>query len=71
MSKPTTLGDSLPAEMARVRDVVIPAYQSIGPAGGFALAMMRNDLDAAAKAMMEGDLAAMITSLQALKDYKL
>ena len=32
-----TLGDALPREMARVRDVVMPAYQSIGPAGAFAL----------------------------------
>lgn len=27
-----TVGDALPREMARIRDVVIPAYESIGPA---------------------------------------
>jgi len=66
-----TLGDALPKEMARIRDVVMPAYQSIGPAGGFALALMRKDLDDAAKAMMEGDTVEMIRLLQELRDYKL
>ena len=67
---PTTLGEALPREMARVRDVLMPIYQSIGPAGGFALAMMRRDLDAAAKAMAAADLPAMIKAYQALKDYQ-
>lgn len=66
-----TLGEDLPKQMAYIRDVVMPAYQEIGPAGGFALAMMRRDLDLAAKAMAEGDLPAMISAYQALKDYKL
>lgn len=65
-----TLGTALPREMARVRDEVMPAYLSIGPAGGFALAMMRQDLDRAAKAMAEGDLAAMISAYKALKGYE-
>ncbi len=66
-----TLGDDLPKVMAHVRDVVIPAYQSIGPAGSFAIASMRGDLNAAAKAMAEGDLPAMIAVYQSLKGYKL
>lgn len=66
-----TLGDALPREMARVRDEVMPAYLEIGPAGAFALSFMRQDLDRAAKAMAEGDLPAMITAYQALKEYKL
>lgn len=66
-----TLGDALPREMARIRDEVMPAYVEIGPAGAFALAFMRQDLDRAAKAMAEGDLPAMIAAYQALKDYKL
>lgn len=64
-----TLGDELPKEMARVRDVLIPQYQSIGPAGGFAIAMMRQDLDRAARALAEGDVVAMIEVYQDLKDY--
>lgn len=66
-----SLGEALPKEMARIRDVVMPAYQSIGPAGGFALAMMRRDLDLAAKALAEGDVIAMIEVYQSLKEYRL
>lgn len=66
----TTLGDELPKEMARVRDELMPMYQSIGPAGGFALAMMRADLDRATKALAEGDLPQMLCSYEALKNYK-
>jgi hypothetical protein len=70
VSEVDTLGDALPREMARVRDEVMPAYQEIGPAGGFALMMMRRALDAAAKAMVEGDVVAMMRAYQALKDCK-
>jgi hypothetical protein len=42
--KMSTLGDELPKEMARIRDVVMPVYREIGPAGGFALAFMKRDL---------------------------
>jgi hypothetical protein len=66
-----TLGDALPKEMARIRDVVMPVYRDIGPVGGFALAFMRQDLDAAARAMAEGDVVAMIGAYQKLKAYKL
>lgn len=69
-STPDTLGDALPREMARIRDVVMPEYQSIGPAGGFALAFMRRDLDLAAKALAEGDVVAMISALKALQEYE-
>lgn len=62
-----TLGDAPPREMARVRDHVMPAYQAIGPAGAFALTMMRADLDAAAKAMAEGDVVAMLRAHESLK----
>ena len=55
--------------MARVRDEVMPAYEEIGPSGAFALAFMRADLDAAARAMAEGDVVAMLRVYQSLKDY--
>ena len=64
-----TLGDALPKEMARVRDEVMPPYQEIGPAGAFALAFMRRDLDLAATAMAAGDVAAMARALAALREY--
>lgn len=66
-----TLGEELPREMARVRDEIMPAYVEIGPAGRFALAMMRADLDRAAKAMAEGDMVAMLRALQELRGYEL
>jgi hypothetical protein len=56
--------------MSRIRDELMPMYASIGPAGGFALAMMRSSLDRAAIAMAEGDTVAMIRCLQELRDYK-
>jgi hypothetical protein len=65
---PTTLGDDLPRQMARVRDELIPAYQSIGPAGAFGLTMLRAALDRAAKAMVSGDVVEMLRSYQELKD---
>jgi len=66
-----TLGDALPREMARVRDVVMPAYVEIGPAGIFALTMMRQALDGAARAMAEGDVVAMIRWYEELKGFHL
>lgn len=65
-----TLGDALPKEMARIRDEVMPAYVEIGPAGQFALAFMRQDLDAAARAMAEGDVVAMLRAYEKLKGYE-
>lgn len=62
-----TLGDALPREMARVRDKVMPAYLEIGEAGAFALAMMRRDLDEAARALAEGDVVAMVRVYKSLK----
>lgn len=66
---PNTLGEALPAEMARVRDEVMPSYIEIGAPGKVALAMMRADLDAAAKALAEGDTIAMIRLYESLKGY--
>ncbi len=65
-----TLGEALPRQMARIRDEIMPAYIAIGPAGAFALAMMRAELDAAAKAMVSGDVVEMIRCLKALEGYE-
>lgn len=64
-----TLGDALPREIARVRDQVMPAYIEIGPPGAFALRMMRESLDRASKAMIEGDVVAMLRAHEDLKGY--
>lgn len=65
-----SLGTALPREMARVRDHVLPAYLEIGPAGSIAAALMRRDLDAAAKALAEGDVVAMLRVYEALKGWE-
>lgn len=65
-----TLGEALPREMTRVRDKVLPAYLSI-PAGIFAATMMRQSLDAAQRALAEGDVVAMLTCYEDLKGYEL
>lgn len=65
----SSLGTELPKEMARVRDVLMPQYLSIGPAGGFALALMRAELDRATKALAEGDVITMMRSYEALKGF--
>jgi len=69
MTDITTLADALPAEMARVRDEVMPACQMIGPPSILALTMMRADLDLAAAAMMSGDLVTMLRVYQSLKEW--
>lgn len=63
----TTLADELPKQMARVRDEVLPHYDAI-PQGALGAAMIRADLDRAAKALAEGDTVEMIRVCQSLKD---
>ncbi len=66
-----TLGTALPAEMARVRDELLPIYDGLpGGAGKFAATMMRAELDIATKALAEGDLVAMIRVYKSLKGFK-
>ena len=68
--QPVTLGDALPREIARVRDHVLPHYLEIGPAGFFGATMIRADLDAAVKALAEGDVVAMVRCYQTLKEIE-
>lgn len=63
------LGDALPREMARVRDEVIPIYDSV-PMGHLAAGMMRQSLDLATKALAEGDVIAMLRVFEDLKGYE-
>ena len=67
----STLGDELPRQITRVRDELIPAYLECGSGGSFAVAMMRADLDEASRAMIEGDVAAMLRICQKLKEWQL
>jgi len=67
--EPKTLGEALPWQMARVREI-IPLYESCGSAGVFAVTMMKRDLDEAARALAEGDVVAMLRVYQELKEIK-
>lgn len=66
-----TLGESLPLEIARVRDTVLPEYLALGESGQFAAVFMRHALDLASKATSEGDVAGMIRAHEALKGCQL
>lgn len=64
-----TLAYALPREIARCQDLLI-AYDKIGPAGAFGAMMIRRDIAAAHKAMMEGDVVEMLRAYEALKGCK-
>ena len=67
MSQQTeTLADALPKEMARVR-VVLGHYKEIGPAGAIGAMFIEQDLQAADRAVMSGDVVAMLQALEALR----
>lgn len=61
-----TLGDALPKEMARVREV-LGHYKEIGPAGMFGAAFIEQDLKAADQAVISGDVVAMLQAYETLK----
>lgn len=69
-----TLGEELPREMTRVRTEVLPAYYKVlkhAPMTRLAIDLMNASLDAAQKAISEGDSVAMIQAYEDLKGYKL
>ena len=69
MTEPISLGDALPAEIARVQ-ALLPLYASCGPAAGFAIAMMQRSLNAATQALATGDVVAMLHAHEDLKGYE-
>ena len=69
MEDKKTLGEEMPKEMARVR-TVLGYYKEIGPAGSFGAAMIEQSLQAADKAVMEGDLVGMIRAYKDLTEIK-
>jgi len=64
-----TLGDALPKEQARVREV-LAAFKEIGPPGMFGAAMIERSLRAADQAVMSGDVIAMLRAYNDLKTYE-
>ncbi len=66
-----TLGDELPRQITRVRDELIPAYLECGPGAAITVSLMRADLDTASKAMVEGDIVAMVWICKKLQEWQL
>ena len=62
-----TLGSELPKQQARVRELLI-AYKEIGAPGVVGAAMIEQVLKKADKAVISGDVAAMIVSYNELKE---
>ena len=62
-----SLGDALPKEMARVREV-LGHYREIGPAGAIGAMLIELDLREADQAVMSGDLLAMIIAYKKLQE---
>jgi hypothetical protein len=71
----SSLAEELPREMARVRDDVIPAFESLRRMTNVIvepqIAMMKADLDRATKALAEGDVVEMLRVYQSLKETRL
>jgi len=61
-----SLGEALPKELARVRDVLI-TYVELGPVGSFGAHFIKESLKAADEAIISGDLVAMINAYEDLK----
>jgi hypothetical protein len=54
-----------------LREEYIPAYESIGPAGMFGVAMMKMGISRAEEAIATGDTVGMVAALQELREFKL
>ncbi len=61
-----SLGEALPKEQARVREV-LGHYKAIGPAGMIGAAMIEQSLQKADEAAISGDLVAMVTAYKDLQ----
>jgi len=64
-----SLAESLLSEQSRVREI-LGHYKEIGVAGDFGAMMIEESLCIAEKAVMEGDIAAMISAHENLKGIK-
>lgn len=66
---PQNLAEALPQECARVREV-LGFYKAIGPAGMVGAAFIEQDLREADRAMVSGDVVAMIRAYKKLKEIE-
>lgn len=66
--QPVSLGEALPREQERVREL-LAQYVAIGAPGMFGAAMMRQSLARADQAVMSGDVVAMLRAYEDLKGF--
>lgn len=64
-----SIGEKLPAEQKRVREILW-YYKEIGPAGFLGAAMIEHSLAASDKAVISGDLSAMIAAYNDLVEIE-
>lgn len=73
MTESMTLAEALPKEMARVRDEVLPQFIALRGRPGVMvepqILIMQAELDEVARAMMAGDVVAMLRVYQSLCGY--
>lgn len=65
-AKHQSLGEALPLEQARCREVLVE-YRKIGPAGSFGAAMIELALRRADQATISGDIVGMLQAYEELK----
>lgn len=65
----TTVGDDIQVQIKRNQELV-QQYIAIGPTGKFGVMMIQRDIDAAVKALAEGDCVAIVRTYEALKNNK-
>ena len=69
-----SLAEALPREMARVRDEILPQFLALRGMPNVIvepqIMIMRAELDEAARAMVTGDVVAMLRIYQSLKEYE-
>ncbi|MDZ4393783.1 hypothetical protein [Cypionkella sp.] len=70
----TNIAEALVAEIKRMNDVVIPAYQEIvvvAPMTAITVAILRAEVDAAMQALAEGDVIKILQAYATLKENDL
>lgn len=65
----TSLGEAMPKEQARVREV-LSLYKALGPLGAFGAAHIEASLQLADEAVISGDVVEMIKAYEVLKDVE-
>lgn len=62
-----SVGDDFPKQQARVREI-LDYYKEIGVPGAFGAAMIEQTLAKADKAMVSGDIVAILAAYQEMKE---